>query len=94
VVPATPLETTSPRLEDDVSGHPRLIIGLPLAVRRYSPVTTGITSLTFASATLAIFSSLNVRDVGQFISRNNEVDNGRAFRPKRLIDGLVQLVWL
>src|ERR1700691_6292560 len=37
---------------------------------------------------------IDVREVGQFISRNHAAHNGRAFGLKRLIDGLAQLARL
>jgi hypothetical protein len=37
---------------------------------------------------------LNMREVGQFVSRNHAVDNGRAIRLQRLVDGIAQLARL
>jgi hypothetical protein len=37
---------------------------------------------------------LEMRDVGQFVGRNHAVDDGRAIRLQRLVDGIAQLARL
>ncbi len=37
---------------------------------------------------------IDMRDVGQFVGRNDATDNGRAFGPERVVDGRAQLAGL